>query len=253
LDQYQEVARGEVLFADLDEFDTGIEGSGDDGQEISGGREREAVSDVAAHSGGLVVTFAGAGAAEGLTAADDFPLEIDSFAADSAEGAGLFVAGEVFGAELDADPLGGEKLVVGQFSIGHHLLLVLVFDFGMELASTVLRGLEGDDADGSIGFQVAECGRHFAEIAEFQGPFSEATSGNDTDSVGGTAVDFNECYQAFAVLAGGIVESQEGETVEGHTETEDLAGADVPVGFFGERDVVLERQHPFSILEDRGV
>jgi hypothetical protein len=52
-----------------------------------------------------VITFAGAGAAEGAAVGGDFAFEIDSFAALGADDAGAFEAGEIFGMNFYANPL----------------------------------------------------------------------------------------------------------------------------------------------------
>ena len=52
-----------------------------------------------------VITFAGAGAAEGAAVERDFAFEIYAFAALGADDAGAFEAGKIFGVNFDAHPL----------------------------------------------------------------------------------------------------------------------------------------------------
>ena len=52
-----------------------------------------------------VITFAGAGAAEGTAVQGDFAFEIYAFAALGARDAGAFEAGEIFGVNFYANPL----------------------------------------------------------------------------------------------------------------------------------------------------
>ena len=52
-----------------------------------------------------VITFAGAGTAEGAAVDGDFAFEIYAFAALGADDAGAFEAGEIFGMNFDAHPL----------------------------------------------------------------------------------------------------------------------------------------------------
>ncbi len=81
----------------------------------------------------------------------DFAVVVDAFAAAVAGDAGGFVAGHLAGVEGDADPLFGEEVGVGEFAVGEHLLLVLVFDVRVEFAGALLGGFEGGDADGFVG------------------------------------------------------------------------------------------------------
>ncbi len=70
-----------------------------------------AIGDVIAeHSGRPVVAFAGAGAAEGLTVAGDFAVEIDAFSAEIAGDTGALEAGHVFGADGHRYPLDIEQV-----------------------------------------------------------------------------------------------------------------------------------------------
>ncbi len=206
---------------------------------------------------GVVVAegWGGAGEAEADAVAVNEAVEVDSFAAGVAGGAGAFVAGKFVGWEGDADPRGGEQVGVGEFAVGAHLLGVFV-EFGVEGAGEGFGGLEGDDAKGLVvvakGFviigagealvEIDEGGGHLAEVAELEGALADAAAGDDGDGVGGAAVDFDEGYEALAVGVEGFVAEIAGsgigdaEAIEGehrHADAEDLAGAKVAVGDFG--------------------
>src|SRR5947209_17528624 len=90
--------------------------------------------------------------------------EVDALAAFGADDAYGLVAGKVFGANVHAHPLVGEELVVGEFAIGCHLLVVLVRDLGVKRASGVFGGFERDDPDRASASQVAKSGSHFAIV-----------------------------------------------------------------------------------------
>jgi hypothetical protein len=195
----------------------------------------------------------GAGEAEAFTIAVDEAVEVDAFAATGAGYALAFVAGELAWRERDADPLGGEELVVGELAVGLHLLGVF-FEVGVEFAGAGLGGFEGYDAKGFVVvlvgvvgvveffFEVDEGGGHLAEVAELEGAFADAAAGDHGDGVGGAAVDFDIGDEALAVKvegtvgenAGtGIVDAETRESEHGHADAEDLASAEMPVGEFG--------------------
>src|SRR5260370_21710039 len=173
----------------------------------------------------LVVAGVGSGAAlaEGLVGAFSpagLAVVVDAFAALGAGDAGGLVAGHLAGVKGDADPLLGEEVGVGEFAVGEHLLLVLVFDVGIEIAGALLGGLEGGDADGLIGggfafgvkrgvegrdrrSQIEEGGGHLAPVAELEGALAQAAAGDHGDGIGGAAIDLDEGDQALAVFAFG--------------------------------------------------
>ena len=92
----------------------------------------------------------GAALAEDLAVDFDLAVVVDALAAAGAGDASGFVAGEFAGVHGDVDPLLGEELFVGEFAVGEHLLLVLVFDLRIEIAGALLGRFEGGDADGSV-------------------------------------------------------------------------------------------------------
>jgi hypothetical protein len=204
---------------------------------------------------GLVVEGGGVGAgqAEAGAIAFDEAIEVDAFAAAGAGYALAFVAGEFAGRERDADPLGGEELVVGELAVGFHLLRVF-FEIGVEFAGAGLGGFEGYDAEGFVVVlvgivgvaeflvEVDEGGGHLAEVAMFEGSLAEAAAGNDRDGIGGAAVDFDEGDEALAIgvegavgegAGAGVVDAEAREAEHGHADAEDLAGAEMAVGDFG--------------------
>jgi hypothetical protein len=160
----------------------------------------------------------------------DLAVIVDAFTAAGADDAGGFVAGHLAGMQGDADPLLGEEVGVGQFAVGEHLLLVLVFDVGIEVAGPLFGGLAGGDADGAVGGEIDEGGGHLAPIAELEGTFAEAATGNDGNGVSGATIDLDEGDEALAVGAFGVFDAEAGATEHGQADAEDLSGAEVAVG-----------------------
>lgn len=189
----------------------------------------------------------GAGDADDGFAVAEEAVVVDAFSADGAGDALAFVAGEFARVERYRDPLLGEEVGVGEFSVGGHLLLVFVFDFGVEPAGEFLAGFAGGDADGSVGFEVDEGGGHFAPVADFKGALAESASGDDADGVGSAAVDFDEGDEALAVFAFGFGNAEAVAAEHGHAYAEDLAGAEVSVGGFGLAEELVEGFHGFSL------
>ena|SRR5579859_2833300 len=191
----------------------------------------------------LVIGFSGAGAAEDFVIAANFAAEIDSLSADFTGHALTFVPGKFLGWQINFDPLCCEQVVIGDFTVSEHLLLILVCDLGMELAGQRLRRFFRSDADGfTSGYVDERCG-DFAPVAEFQCALAKAASGNDGDRVGSTAVDFHECNQALAVVALWIVDAKFLQAEHCEANAQDLAGADVSVGLFGVVEVLVEGFH----------
>src|SRR5258708_39842851 len=95
----------------------------------------------------FVIFFSRAGAAEGAAVHYDFALEIDAFAALGADDTGAFEAGQIFGQNVDLDPLLVEEDVVGELRVGFLLAGVLA-EFGEHFAGSLLRRFFGVDADG---------------------------------------------------------------------------------------------------------
>lgn len=198
---------------------------------------------------GLVVAVCGIGAAvaEELIFADDLAVVVDAFSTEGAGDALGFVAGHLAGVKRYADPLFAEEIGEGEFAVGEHLLLVLVFDVGVELAGAGFGGLKRGDADGFVdgGFadglqgrgEVNEGGGHLAPVAELEGAFAEATAGDDSDGVGGTSIDLNEGDEALAVFWGEttawVFDAQTLAAEHGHADTKDLTGAEMAMGYFG--------------------
>src|ERR1700687_408654 len=85
-----------------------------------------------------VVAFSGASTAQNFSIPPYFSVEINSLPAGLAHDALAFVSGELFRRQFDFHPLRREQIIVGDFAVGQHLLLVLVSDFGMHLARQCL-------------------------------------------------------------------------------------------------------------------
>jgi len=102
-------------------------------------------------------------------------------------------------------------------------------------------------ADGFAVGHVHEGGSDFSPVAEFQGTLAEAASGDDGYGVGGAAVDLYERDEALAVSAVRIVDAEFLKAQHGKTHAEDLAGAEVAVGFLGIAEVFVEGFHKPAI------
>ncbi len=160
-----------------------------------------------------------------------------------ADHAFAFVSGKFFRRQFDFHPLRGEQIVVGDFAVGQHLLLVLVFDFRMHLASQRFRRFFGRDADGFAAVHVDECRCNFSPVAELQRALAQAASGDYGDGVGGAAVDLDEGDQTLAVFAVRIVDAEFLQAEHGEAHAEDLAGAEMSVGLFGVAEIFVEGFH----------
>lgn len=103
---------------------------------------------------------------------------------------------------------------------------VLVLNVGIKFAGAVLGRLLGGNPHRPATFhrcktefldrgapQIYEGSCHFAPIAEFERAFTKAASGNDSDRIGGTAIDLHKNDKAFSIspvqLSNRIVYSQE--------------------------------------------
>ena len=108
-----------------------------------------------------------------------------------------------------------EEVGVGKLAVGEHLLLVLIFDVGIEVAGALLGGFERGDANGFVGGGVVRLGRgrieidegggHLSPVAKLQRALAEAAAGDDGDGIGGAAVDLDEGDETFAVGGAGSV------------------------------------------------
>jgi hypothetical protein len=188
-----------------------------------------------------VVALAGAGAAEGAAVDLHFAFEVDAFVALVADDAGTFEPGEIFGTDLDADPLLVEQLVIGDYAVGF-LLSLFFFECGEHFAGAFFGIFAGDDADGAVGFEVDEGGGDLSPVEEFEGALAEAAIGDEGDGVGHAAVDFDVGDDTFSI-ADGIFDAEFAEAEHGETGAEDLAGADVAVGDGGFFEVLVEGFH----------
>jgi hypothetical protein len=218
-------------------------------------KQRQRQLPVAVGLEGLVVEGGGVGAgeAEALSILFDEAVEVDAFAATGAGYTLTFVAGKFAGGKRDADPLGGEELVVGEIAVGLHLLRVF-FEVGVEVAGAGLGGFEGYYAEGFVVVlvgvvgvaeffvEVDEGGGHLAKVAMLEGSLAETAAGDDRNGICSTAVDFDEGDEALAIgvegavgeMAGaGVVDAETRESEHGHADAEDLAGAEMAVGDFG--------------------
>jgi len=183
-----------------------------------------------------------------------FAGETDAFSTAGTGDARGFEAGHLFRAEGDADPLRGEKFLVGELAVGAHLGGVF-FHLRIKFVGAGFGAFESGDADGAgsgkirlrrfgggAGAEVDEGGGHLAPVAKFEGALAEAAGGDDGDGVGGAAIDFDDGDEALAVGVEGAVGEMAGARVvnvepvkgeHGHADAEDLAGAEMAVSGFG--------------------
>ncbi len=208
----------------------------------------------------LVVTSfrEGAALAESLSVAHGFAFVVNTFAALSAADAGGLVARHLARVNRDRDPLFAEEVLVRKFSIGKHLLLILIFNIRIEVARALLGGLECGYADSFVDRGVAlrrkrrskvdEGCSHLAPVAKFDGALAEAAAGDDADSVGGAAVDLDKSDETLAIDTFGVVDAKAFAAEHGHAHSENLASAEMAVGNFGFAEEGVERLHNLMIL-----
>src|SRR5262245_21187183 len=142
---------------------------------------------------------------------------------------------------MDPDPLDVEQLFFRHFAIGSHLLLVLVLDFRIHLPGALFRAFFGCHANRAVCLQMAESRGDLSEVTEFERTLAEAAAGDDRDGVSGEAVDLDERHQTLAIFACRVIEFQQFHAINRQSQSEDLAGAHMAVGSFGQRYVFVER------------
>src|ERR1700691_126936 len=197
----------------------------------------------------LVVTFAGARLAEHPAAAHHFALEVDALAAFRANHARRLVAGEFFRTQLHPHPFRREQRGIRQVAVGAHLLCVLVGDLRKHFAGALFGVFERYHTYRAIRLQVAKSGGDFAEIAELQRALAQPASRDHRYGVGGATVDLDERHQALAMLAQRVVQVQQLQAIDRHAQSQDLPGADVAMGLFGQRHIFVKgfQGHPSSL------
>ena len=191
----------------------------------------------------FVVAIAGAAAAEGAAVSEDFAFEGDAFATFGAYDALALVARKLVLGKIDLHPFMREQLVVRQFAIGEHLLLVFVVEFGVHLSREGLGRFERCNANGPAGLNVDEGCRHFAPIAKLERAFAETAIGDESDGIGGATIDLDECDDAFAVGTLRIIDAKQLETVHRESHAENLSGAEMTVRNRGFIEILIERLH----------
>jgi hypothetical protein len=174
------------------------------------------------------------------------PVVVDSFSTLLAGDAFTFVSGKLPGVERYLHPLLVEQVVVAHLAVRRHLLQVLVFYFGVQLASQVLGSFPGRDADSAMGFKVHKGGRHLAPIAKFKRTLAQTATGDHPNGIGGAAVDFDEGNQAFAILASWLLDAQAVASEHCQTDTQHLPGAKMSVGNSGFFKKIIESRHGFQ-------
>src|SRR5579863_9716219 len=190
---------------------------------------------------GVIVGFAGAGAAEGAAVGGYFAVEVDALAAFGADHSWTFEARKILRFDFDFYPLGVKENFVGELRVGF-LLAFFPGEIGKEFTGGLFGGLLCGDTDGATGLQITEGSGYFAPVAEFQGAFAEAAVGNERDSIRNAAVDFDISDDAFA-FGNGVGDAEFAQTEHGQANTENLASTDVAVGYGGEFEIFGEGFH----------
>src|SRR5579859_540039 len=145
---------------------------------------------------GRIITFAGTGAAERAATDDDFALEIDAFAAFSADHARTFEPRQVFGLYLDLYPLLVKEHFVGERGV-RFLLASILCHFRKHLAGDLLRGFLSSYAHSAARLQINKRRRHFPPVAEFQRALPQPAIRHQRDRVRYTAVDLHIRHDAL--------------------------------------------------------
>src|SRR5712692_1957405 len=191
----------------------------------------------------IPVIAIGAGAAKDFAVAAYLTAEVDAFTTGGADDTLAFVSGKFFWRKFDLHPLRGEQVVVRDFAVSEHLLLVFIPELGVHLACESLGRLFRRDANRLSGADVHEGGGDLAPVAELQGALAEAATGDDGDGVGGAAVNLHKSDQTLAVFTARIVDAQPGQAEHGQAHTQDLSGAEMAVGLFGVAEIFVEGFH----------
>ena len=173
----------------------------------------------------------------------NFPPEIDPFPADFAGHATALIAREFFGGQVHGDPLGGEKIVVGNLSICQHLLLIFVGNFRMYLPRECLRGFLRSHTDRFPSVDIYKSSRNLAPVTEFQGTFSQPASGDHCNCICRAAVDLDEGYQALAIFSVRVIDCEFSQSEHRKPHPKHLSGTDVAVRLFSIAKIFFEGFH----------
>jgi hypothetical protein len=157
-------------------------------------------------------------------------------------------------------PFFTKQVGIGHLAVGEHLLLILILNLGVKLASPLFGGLKRSNpksfVDGGVTMrrkrrgQIDEGGSHLPPVAEFDRPLAEPAPGNDANSVRRTTVDLDKGDQALPVRAFGIVDAKALAPEHRHPDPEDLPGAEVAMGNFGFAQESVKGLHNLMILLD---
>src|SRR5579864_1682028 len=191
----------------------------------------------------LVIPLTGTGAADSLSSKFDLATKIDSFTALRADDPLTFIARKLFRRQLHVDWLGLEELVIGHFSIGQHLLLVLAFNFRVHAFGQGLGRFACGHAHGLACFHINKGSGNLAPVAKLESALAQAAAGHDHHGVRGATVDFNKGDDALAVLALGIFQTKFFQAEHGHADAENLSGTEMAVRCGGIIKIFLQRLH----------
>jgi hypothetical protein len=161
------------------------------------------------------------------------PAKVDTLSAAITENALGFIARQLGRIDLDRDALDPKKLIIGEFTIGKHLLAGGALDLGMKLPGKIAGIFKRDNAYALAGRKIDKRGGHLSPVAELQSALTEPTTGDGADGVGGAAIDLNEGNKPLSICAERIGDAQRIKSENSHAHTQNLAGTHMPMRNFG--------------------
>ncbi len=191
---------------------------------------------VLCHGGAVILRLRVCAAlAECAAMEDDLTPIIDALAALLAGNPWAFESGKLVWRQRDFDPRDGEELIVREFAVSGHLLLVLIGDGRKAIPCKLLGAFAGGEANAGIqiiperSLKVDKGRGHLAEIKKLKSALAEAAAGNHADRIGCATVDFYKGHEALALSPARVCDAQQRTCVHGHADAEDLARAEVAV------------------------
>ena len=130
---------------------------------------------------------------------------------------------------------------VGKFGVSF-LLTRFFVEFGKSFAGRLLGGFFCRHADGATGLQIHKSGRDFAPVAKFQRALAKPAVGHHRNGIGDAAVNLHVGHQALAPALG-VVDAQFAQAQHGQAYAENLARAQMAVGFPRQFKIFGERFH----------
>ena len=170
-----------------------------------------------------------AGKAEPLTGDLFESSEVNSLSATGTRNAVGLISRQLGGLDGNSNAFQAEQLIVAKFAVRQHLLMALVFDLRMQLASKITRILEGDDANSGVSGEIDEGSGHLPPVSKFERAFAQPAAGDHPNGIGGATVNLNVGCKPLAVGTQRIFDAQGVKSEERHAHAEYLAGAHVSV------------------------